>query len=182
MRIMDYVRAGIRKLPIVSGLADCRWQDHWEAVREIVPNLVVSLMPIWVGAFVVLLLGTQGYWQAIYGNINNGELFLYATSLLGPIFYMSLIDPPGARQFPSRLSHTFVVLVISVLSAVAFGLQRSGQELNAAFVYTASWILFVSALLLLYLATTFKNRRLPAGPEDFKQGEKDLSEKLQEHR
>jgi hypothetical protein len=135
-----------------------------------------------VGAFVVLLHGAQGYWVAIYGNINNGELFLYATSLLGPIFYMSLIDPPGARQFPSRLSHMFVVLVISVLSAVAFGLQRAGQQLNPTIVYTASWILFVSALMLLYLATTFKNRRLPAGPEDFKQGEKDLSEKLKEHR
>jgi hypothetical protein len=182
VRILNVIRAWIRKLPIVSGLADCRLGDHWEAFRELVPNLMVSLMPIWVGAFVILLHGDKGYWQAILGNINNGELFLYAASLLGPIFYMSLIDPPGSKQFPARLSHMFLVLIISVLSAVAFGLQRAGQSLNADFVYSASWLLFVAALVLLYLATAFKNMRMPSGPEDFKVGERDLAARLKEHR
>ena len=181
----ESIKSFIRMIPIFSGLPDVRKVDHWEALKEFTANLIGSTMPLWVGTFVVLVLskGVIGsYCEAFRGNINNGELFIYATSTLAPIYYMSLVDPPRARQFPTKLSHIITVSIIMVLSAVAFGLERAGQKLNNEFAYHSSIIFFILSLLLVYLATVYKNARFDLTEEELQEPERKFSKSFQDHR
>jgi hypothetical protein len=104
---------------------------------------------------------------------------LYATSIVAPIIYIALYDPPGSKEFPSKLEHIFFVVIILIVSSTAFGLLRSGRDLNEPFMNRASILLFIFSFFLLFVSLIFKNRRLPKEPADFKSSEKDLSKQLQ---
>ncbi len=174
----------VRRLPIISGLPDCRPKDYCAAAKEVVSNIFLSTMPIWGGAFIIIILGeASDYWTAIVSNVDNGELFLYASSFLAPIVYMATVDPPGAQQFPSRHAHVLVLIGIMVLSALAFGVQKTGHKLDPIAGLKASCILFFAATFLLCIASIYQHKRLPRlTEEDVHSNENDFREKYRKHR
>ena len=175
-----------RQAPLLGGLVDCRRSDYWNAVQEVSISLLWSLMPFWLGTFVVWIIGASvDFWalsSALLASVGNGELFIYTTALMAPILWMALYEPPGFGGFPTKRTHTVLVSLISVFAAVAFGLQKAGQHLNPTLAFQVSLILFCSSIFLLFLATVYQHRRLPDPTNEFRNQEIDFEREYRRHR
>lgn len=177
-------RDAIRPLPLVGPLADCRVRDHVETVREVSVTLVLATMPFWLGALV--LYGTEkshlDFRAAFYSTIWEGGLFMTATGLLAPLFWITADDPQGARAFPSRLAHVLLTVVLSAVASVFFGLGIVNKELREPFTFHLSVVIFFAAASLLYLGTVYHLRRLPNSAEAFRESETDFVAAYERHR
>lgn len=169
----------------MGALVDCTWADHWESLRQLTLIVCLSTTPIWLGALIVYAKGEHlELWalrSAFSSMVANGELFMYCTALLAPVFWMALFDPPGARAFPSKVPHMFLITIIDLIAAVFFGLIAAKNNVNQHFVLRASAMLFVLSLLLLYLGTVYHTSRLPDPSREFKKQEDDFSSALEKH-
>ena len=166
-------------LPLVGGLGGVNAAAHWQATRQTTANLVLSSFPIWLGTIVGLLMGTD---KPFMGTIGSGELFIYSTAFLGPVLWMAMSDPPGADQFPSKLSHGLLVIIICAVAAVAFGLRSSPMALDMTFLFRLSIVTVSVAVGLLYLATVYHERRMPYLPTEFREQEKEFTGDYRKHR
>jgi hypothetical protein len=120
--------------------------------------------------------------NAFWSTIWDGELFMCATSLLAPIFWMALEDPPGARTFPSRLSHMLIIVLVVALASVFFALGIANNHLKEPFTFHFSVAIFSISVALLYLSTAYHSSRLPNAPAVFREDEADFSAKYRRHR
>ena len=169
------------KLPLISGLHKCSFKDYWNAAGEIFSTLIIATTPIWLGVL-GFYLGGNTFKEALVGNVSLGELLLYSTSVLAPIIYMAFSDPEGSEEpFPSKVSQGLFVVIIVAMSAYTFGQQRSGAELGSR-INSVSFTLFGISVLLLYLATVYKNMRLPTGKLKHKADEREFSTAYERHR
>lgn len=157
----------IRRLPIFGGLADARLKDHKEAATEVGLNVVLSTIPIWLGAVIMLFdKSVNSSWFALLArNVSDGELFLYSTALLGPMYYFIFTEYPDTPNFPSsRMFNAFSTIILLVCVA-AFSFQRAKElfipqeNIDNEFLFSLSWKVYVSAIVLVYLAHVYKNLR-----------------------
>jgi hypothetical protein len=180
--LRDYVRA----VPLFGGLIDCDGRDHWESLGQTFVILLLSTTPIWLATLVVFGTGTEmgsaAFQVALYSTITKGELFMYCTALLAPIFWIALVDPPGSRVFPSKVSHMVLIGIIDVIAAVFFGLTVAGKQLNESFTFKLSIWMFLSSVILLYLGTVYHTSRMPDATGEFRKQEEDFSAAYREHR
>ena len=143
-------------------------------------------MPIWLATIIVYGTGnilTYGaLTNALHGAVARGELFMYCTALLAPLFWVVLVDPPGAPTFPSKVSHMVTIGVIDVLAAVFFALTVAGKQLNERFGYLMSVYMFLFSVALLYLATVYHSSQVADPGTEFKKQETDFTEAVREHR
>lgn len=176
-------------LPLLSGLIDCSLEDYSEAVKELFSTLLIATSPIWLGAFVILICTPEAsrhlikaYYLIVIENIKRGELVIYCTTLLAPVFYLVLHDRKTERDFPSKLSSMLAAIVIWVLSGVIFAVQRTGLYFNPNIVFKISVALFVFAVIVLYLTFVYNNSRFPNVSKAFRDEEKSFSQELEKHR
>ena len=179
MRVLKKI---FRKIPLFGPLADCPMSAHWNAVREMVTILTLSTVPLWLGSLLQFFVNHGTTWveyeTAFVSTVSGGELFLYCTSLLAPICWIALIDPPGARKFPSKLAHILLLFIINVIAAGVFGLQKGGQTLNYRVPLVFSYWLFAVSVVLLYLGTVYHNNRVPDFAGVFASEEDDYLERF----
>lgn len=170
----------------MGGLVDCDGSDHWEAVAQTFVVLLFSTAPIWLAAIIVYGSGDDlalsALKAALHGTVAKGELFMYCTALLAPVFWVALVDLPGARAFPSKTSHMVLIAVIDLVAAAFFGLISAGKHLNQFFTFRLSTCMFGLSVLLLYLATLYHVSRVAEATAEFRRQEKDFTEAVQEHR
>ena len=182
----DEFRNRIREAPLLGGLVDCDWSDHREALGQTFIVLLFSTAPIWLAALIVYGRGTSlkfaAFGAALYGAVSNGELFMYCAALLAPVFWVALVDLPGARPFPSKISHMVLIAVIDVLAALFFGLTSASVRLNELFTLWASTLMFTCSVLLLYLGTVYHVSRVGEATAEFKRQETDFTDAVREHR
>ena len=172
-----------RQIPLFGPLVDCNARDHAETLGQTLIILLLSTAPLWLGGMVIygvsadnaLTLGT-----AFERTVMHGELFMYGTAFLAPIFWVALVDPPGARVFPSRTIHMVLIVLIELVASVFFGLTVAGNPLRPPFIFKLSVAIFLVSLVLLYLGTLYHSNRLNAA-EAFKQDEKEFSKAYEEH-
>lgn len=71
-----------------------RW--IYEAISEFMINMLVSLLPFIIGVIVMLYSGKFNYTLnvAIFKIVERGELIIYSSTLMAPIAYAVLRDPP----------------------------------------------------------------------------------------
>jgi len=185
---MDYTMARqfLKRIPLFGGLVDCDREEHWESLGQTVVILLLSGMPIWLATLIVFGTGDRLDYAALeagfYSTIAQGQLFMYCTTLLAPIFWIALVDPPGARAFPSKVSHMVLIVIIDVIAAVFFSLLRAGKNVNVEFAFKLSTWTFLISSVLLYLGTVYHTSRLPDVPKEFKKQEDDFSTAYGEHR
>jgi len=179
---MKKLRDWIRLIPLFGGLVDCTLRDHWNSLGETMVTLVLSTTPLWLGALIIYLTAALGYGPALRSTVSRGELFMYSTALLAPIFWIALVDPPGARRFPSKVSHMIIIAVIDMIAAVCFGLNVAGKELNPVRAFPLSVFLFGTAVVLFYLGTVYHASRLPDAAGEFRREEEIFTEAVREHR
>lgn len=156
----------IRKIPLIGVLlVDVRFRNHVEAIQEVGLNIVLSTIPIWFGAVIMLAFkNVQGNWfDLVIGNVYKGELFIYATAILGPLYYFMFKEYKNFPQFPSARSFMLSALFIIVFSVGLFAVQRIGGiflgqvSLNQDFIFSLSWKIYLFSVAIVYLAHVYKN-------------------------
>ena len=186
MCIRDRLECVLRKMPFLSGLPDCTKEDHKDASRQMMWTLLGSTLPIWLGTFVVFILKdapSGNILEAFMFNISGGELFIYSTSALAPVFYMALYERPGIGAFPSKTGHIITVVLFLVISSSVFALLRSGVELRQQYLLDFSLLIYVISVILLYLATVYHSARHSMSPSrTMRSQEQDFTERLRTRR
>lgn len=156
----------VRKIPLFGPLVDARARDYGDALLESTLNLLLSTIPIWLGAiFLYTFQATdrKGWWSLILDNLSNGELFIYCASLVGPIFYLTVKDYRSYRKIPSIgfiFIFAFVVVIIATglfswLRAVT--LLDQAAKLDLEFILLMSYVLFGVSATLAYLVQVYNN-------------------------
>jgi hypothetical protein len=175
-----------REFPVLGGLVDCDGRDHWESLGQTTVLFVLSSMPIWLGTLIVYatgeVTGRAGAKLALFSTISRGELFMYSTAFLAPIFWIALADKPNLRVFPGKVSHIVLMVIISVIAAVFFGLQTAGNRLNHRFTMGLSELMFATSLILLYLGILYHEHRIKDSSTVMKEGEETFAANYSEHR
>jgi hypothetical protein len=178
------LKKSLGSFPLVGGLMYCQWSDHWDALKEFSTTLFWAFMPIWLGAFVLYIMDVTGktsYAMSLHEALFNGELYIYASSLLAPIFYMALEEQTSIRSFYSKLAHMIFVGAIIVLSAALFSISRLGVAYNKALAFKVSYWLLIVAVSIYYIAIVYNNnRRNPAA--QMRHDEDEYAEDYSKHR
>lgn len=173
------------KIPLIGHLTDTNTADHWTAVIELTPRLILSTLPFWLGSIVIYATDSapdKRYLSILVSTVNQGELLIFCTSLLAPFFYMALHDPAGSRAFPSKLSHAIFVVVITVICSVLFSLRRAGVWVDLPFVLNTSFGLTLFSLFLIYLAMVYHRARLRDPGAVMRESQADFVDALAKHR
>lgn len=143
-------------------------------------GVAVSTAPVWLGALLGVIdqvalsdhskprADVPGfpvlYWKSLLATISNGELFMYTTAALAPVFYKAVAtvgeETDTQKPFPGRWSHLVTVLLITIICSAIFGKVRGEQVGDSDIVVNLSLGLYLFSVLLLYAATVYHEDRL----------------------
>lgn len=124
-------------IPIFRRLHEVPKEALIEARTEIIYATFFSTMPFWFLPIIggIIFLERPSFWAGIAG----GELFIYAATLAGPLFYIitkrhgrfkvpseddEIDDTPLTYAFPDGMPLTVVTVIICILSGVIFTLRK----------------------------------------------------------
>jgi hypothetical protein len=185
----------LKSLPLVSGVPDCRWSDFTETCKEIFVIFLLSTSPIWLGSLIKFGVNPRHpkdfslYYEALRQTLESGEMLIYATAAIAPIFYFALVKGRDAkRDYPSRISHIVSALLIFMIGTTLFGVQRAGTNIDPDFILPGSLYLYGFAMFVIFLATMYRNwRDVPQAvlhDAETRQGkeEDDFSQRARAHR
>lgn len=181
---IEKARGFLRGLPLIGPLADCRWSDHSETIKQVIITLLFGTAPFWLGALLFKALSSDEHLTimgAFWSTVWDGELFMCATSLLAPIFWIALDDPKGVAKFPSRSIMMVVVVLIAVVASVFFAVGLSRTHLQQPFTFHVSVCTFWAAVAVLYLSTVYHTSRLSV-PGAFRKQEESFKDEYRRHR
>lgn len=174
----------LERLPVVGELVNCHGRDFWDALVEVFTKQIFSLSPIWLWIF-YMSLSEQGKDKTLLAIIKDtvihGELFLFCTSLLAPIFYIALTERKGSKDFKRRLGIIIFAVIILILTAIFYILNRKGEPFNMQIVFPFSVTCYVISAFLLYIATVYNNS-LRSATEEFQRVENDFAMQYDKHR
>ena len=148
-----------------------------DAVSEVIVTVVTATLPIWFFPTIALfLIGVSYAGTLLDHSISDGELFLFSTSLVGPLLYVlfKIYEVPdslhNSRPFKYKISlvfpHAFkfaaTIFLICITAAAIFGLQKinpkfSGEYINKIGYIALSMILFIAAIIALLIAIMVRN-------------------------
>jgi len=168
----DEFRNYVREVPLLGGLIDCDGSDHWEALGQTFVVVLFSTAPIWLASLIVYGSGDNLAYPALraamHDSVAKGELFMYCTALLAPIFWVALVDLPRVRAVPNKVSHMLLLAVTGLVAAALFALTTTGRHLNGLFTFRASACMFVFSVALLYLGTLYHVSRVAEAATDYR--------------
>ena len=52
-------RESFVKVPLIGGLAYCRWNDFGRTLEEIIPKFIIAALPVFISALVLRYVGVQ---------------------------------------------------------------------------------------------------------------------------
>jgi hypothetical protein len=181
---MQKTRNFLRRFPLLGPLADCSWSDHAETIKQVAITLLFGTAPFWLGALLFKALSSDqnltimsAFWSTVWG----GELFMCATSLLAPIFWIALDDPKGVAKFPSRSMMMVAVVLITFVASVFFAEELSHSHLQQPFTFHVSVYTFGAAVAVLYLSTVYHTNRVNV-PRAFRDEEQSFQDAYKRHR
>lgn len=180
------IRESFVKVPLIGGLAYCKWNDLWRTLEEIIPKFVIASLPVLISAIVLRFAGEHHllFPFNITKNFENGELYLFCTSMLASIFYIALRERGDEKPgFPNKLTHLLFVLVMIVAISIVFALKRAGVMLDPTLLVDLSYWFFIVTFVMVILATTINNGLNSSNPNAFQKSEtEDFLNQLKKHR
>ena len=180
------MRESFVKVPLIGGLAYCRWNNLRQTLEEIFTKFTIAALPIFISAVVLRYAGAQHLYfpDNITKNFENGELYLFCTSMLSTIFYIALKEREGEKPgFPNKLTHLLFVLVMIGTISFVFALKRAGVLLDPTLLIDLSYWFFIATFVMVVLATTINNGLNSPNPIAFQKMETDdFLNQLKKHR
>ena len=164
-----------RGLPIIGGLVDARWRDHREALSEVGINIGLSTAPIWLGCLFLYVAKKfqMPLWDVLIRNVENGELFIYSTGIVAPLFYFIFKEDEGTRRFPNARSFMFAAAIVLLIGGCGFAVTRLLTVLGVAIpweettFFFCSMLLYLASAFIVYLAHVYRNWRESGGAAAF---------------
>lgn len=169
-RLMSHV-------PILKRLHEVPSEALREARAEIVNTTIFAAMPFWfpIVGYIILIQP-----PAILESVRNGELLIYAATLVGPLAYIVTkrygryvarsADPeepdlPLSYPFPEGRPSVTTAMVICIISGIVITLQKlqtlplmKGIELvNTTGLAISSVAILIVSTLLLFCVAAFRN-------------------------
>lgn len=99
-------------------------KTHWtlSAIFEFLVNMIISLSPFIVGIVTMML---SAKWNSDFGAastevIKRGELVIYSTTLMAPITYAVLRDPPVKYRGAFGLFCVLSVMIGAIVYAIGY--------------------------------------------------------------
>lgn len=179
------IREFLVRVPLIGGIAYCRWRDLARTIEELIPKLAIGSLPI-IFSCVILRFGKDPilFPSALAKNFENGELYLFCTSMLASIFYIAVKERGDNKPgFPNRLTHLLFVVIMIATSSVIFAMSRAGVVLDPVLMIDLSYWFFLVTLLMIILATTINNGLNSPNPITFQKKETaNFLEKMKAHR
>ena len=162
-------------MPLIGGLADARWRDHREAIKEVGVNIVLSTAPIWLGCIFLWVFQkfAMSVGEVIIRNVENGELFIYATSIVAPLYYFIFKENESYQKFPNAGSFMLISAVVLLVGGCGFAVTRLGTVLGTSFkwdevtLFVFSLVVYLLAIIVVYLAHVYRNWRETGGAAAF---------------
>ena len=163
----------IRSFPFIRDLRRCRRNDYVEAAKEVFATVLLAVLPVWLGAVVLMLIPRASVRHYVGEFLSSGEALLVAAALLGPIVYMitkKYGDLPKSLtlHFPQGWFFVLLWVVMCMMITAVFGAQRfyaqavAGSGTDAA-LFDVPWMQGFSSVILLlaitslYIVTVFRN-------------------------
>ncbi|MGM3274333.1 hypothetical protein [Ralstonia sp. 24A2] len=158
----------IAKIPVFGHLFLCTRRQYWETLVEYSNALIWSTMPFWLGAGILLVIlnnGQPSLRLAFTSTIQNGELLVYTISTLTPITYLTLFEDPKGR-FPHRLGMGTIAIIVIIICACLFSLQKGTVLTKPDYLFYASVIFAPFAVCLRFVAILYSKTKLPVPTEN----------------
>jgi len=163
-------------IPIFGALTGTSVSAKKEGAIELGTNVIFSTTPIWLGRLIYLFFRGgeasmfSGYLDGLLKATGNGELFLYSTALLSPIFYIALSNKTKeSAPYPKQFSHLFWFVILYLLSAIFFWVSRVAEPDKTTALLVLSIVVYLASVALLFTAYVLNNQRLDPVTEAQKQ-------------
>lgn len=169
------------------------------AAFEIVVVMLISTSPVTVGALMKLSRSVElnktleNYIDLALKLIFNGELFLYSTSILGIVIFMTYKvfygDRYGKIKGFLRATKIFTVIVINffvllvlIISISLYSYVVLDIDVDKEFVFDISKWTFFGSLIIYYLILVIINAKMPDLQGTLRKDSDDFSNALRKHR
>ena len=161
-----------------------------EASKEVAITVGTATLPIWFFPLMGLILfnPTRSF-HLLEDSVSNGELFLFSTSLVGPLIYIlfRVYDPQETSfkakyrtslVFPNSLLFAVIIFLICITAAAVFGLQKISPDFSASTISKPGYIIlsaimFVVSVASLLVATKSRNELVGESPPQQMREEED---------
>jgi hypothetical protein len=185
---MSRVRHLLSRVPILGAPFHCTSSQLLSALVEFFVVLVFATATFWVTAFIQSFLSAnddKGFFQLLADTTKRGELYIFATALLGPILVHLGDDSEHLRAFPSRLWFMLFLVVGGMVCAAPYALLRVASTPGVTMALNIDWILFFSVIIgsvaLVVRFSAIAGSKSRASAEDlFKQKEIDFADQFAE--
>ena len=157
-RLIEPVRHGFARIPVLGPLVYCKWTDHKSAIKEMTTIMLFATATFWLTS--VILMGVQaardlGYLTVLLSTVNKGELFIYTVGFIGPILLHTSEDKADEREFPGRHWHLLALMLLALVAS-AYHSQIKSAELTKTVVQSDMDYLFYVSIGLAVLVTVLR--------------------------
>lgn len=167
----------ISHIPVLKRLHEVPNEALKEARAEIFNTTIFAAMPFWFPVVGYIIL-TQP--PAVLDSLRNGELLIYAATLVGPLAYIvtkrygkyvapnddpTQPDLPLSYPFPEGRVSVTVAMVICIISGIVITLQKIQtlpvlddiKLINSTGLAISSILLLIISTLLLFCVSAYRN-------------------------
>lgn len=152
-----------RDFPIVGPLANCTRKHHAKAFSEFAVNLLFGTLTFWGTALLGLTFMTSknlGIGDLIFETVKEGQLFIFAVGMLGPILLTTSTTEDGDKKFPSQRWHLVALLLLGIFAtgfySQSLAVRRGSLDFDPHVLFMISAGIASCAIVLRYLAVVTK--------------------------
>lgn len=174
-------------IPLIGPLFACSKEDYYSATGEFLIIIAFSTVTFWLSALFLVILDSGNklnYSDLFELTIKEGQLFIFATALLGPILVFAMEDPPNVRPFPARKWIVFALVLLAIVCSGSYAFTKGAGavdsqtpiQLNRTFLANAAIACAVIAAMFRYMAIVYNKYRMR--PEEVKASEDSFNKKF----
>jgi hypothetical protein len=167
------IRFLVGKTPLLRAFVYAKKDAHKASFREFSLIWGISILPILGAIAVDVVTGYSvfighvgndtswlgGFGVRLYDNVKAGEVFIYVSSVMGPVILVMDNYNEGGVRFPEYLTFQITLGLLLLCSVGTFALYRAHVIHDQHFVDCSAVILYALSLLLWYCALLYEQVR-----------------------